>query len=254
MKLSLPDVTLVMIETRQHELARLAIRDCLELADFAEVLIFSDRTSMFMDQGRVIYVPDWPDKIGWSRCNWQEVAPHVATSHALCIQWDSWIVKPEMWRDEFMQYDYIGAPWWYADGMNVGNGGFCLKSTKLMRYLRKHRDRYPCVNALDDDLLCRKYRPALQDAGFVWAPEELAIEFSFEIPQKWERKRHFGFHAAYNFDYGCGFDRLRILERARLMAGQSYMTGSNPYFWDGFVKSNPWVPEVLEKEKAQAVS
>ena len=221
--LQLPDVTLVMIETRQHQLAHLAMRDCMRAAKFGDVLLFTDRPEFFSwddyeQDGRVIEVPDWPKKIGWSRFNWSGVAPYLKTSHALGIQWDSWIAAPDMWRDEFLQYDYIGAPWWYKDGMNVGNGGFCLRSTKLLRFLRKNRDRYPCVNDLDDDLLCRKYRPALQDEGFVWAPEKVAIDFAFECVRLHERTRHFGFHAAYNFDYGCGFDRERIMERARIMA------------------------------------
>jgi len=245
--LDLPDVTLVIIETRQHELGRLAVNDCLRHATFGDLLIFTDKPEMFLDQGRVIEVPDWPKKIGWSRFNWQEVSPHIRTSHVLGIQWDSWIVDPDMWRDEFLNYDYIGAPWWYKDGMNVGNGGFCLRSTKLLRYVRKHRDRFPCVNDLDDDLLCRKYRPALQDEGFAWAPESVAIDFAFECVRLFERKRHFGFHAAYNFDYGCGGDRERILERARIMARSGYMTVSNPYIWDGFIKSNSWVPDELAK-------
>src|SRR5262245_49781462 len=121
--LKLPDVTLVLIETRQHELGRLALEDCERLVEFGDVLVFTDRPLQFMDRGRhIIPVPDWPKKIGWSRCYWQEVAPHLITSHALHIQWDSWVVAPEMWRDEFLAYDYIGAPWWYKDGMNVGNG------------------------------------------------------------------------------------------------------------------------------------
>lgn len=243
----LPEVTLLLIETRQHALARLAVKDCQKAAKFAETLIFTDKPEQFEDLGFTFVVPDWPKKIGWSRFMWHGCAPYVRTSHVLCIQWDSWIACPDMWFEEYLEYDYIGAPWWYEDGMNVGNGGFCLRSAKLMRYLAKHRDVFPCVTDLDDDLLCRKYRPALQERGFVWAPERLAAKFSFECPRKTLRDKHFGFHAAYNFDFGCNFDRERILERARLMHDQQYMTVTNPYIWDGFVKSNGWVPEALAK-------
>ncbi len=235
-----------MIETREHDLARLAVEDCLRHVKFAEVLIFTAKPEIFCDQGRIEIVPDWPDKIGWSRFNWYGAAPYVKTSHALGIQWDSWVVDPEMWRDEFMQYDYVGAPWWYKDGMNVGNGGFCLRSTKLMRYLRKHRDRFPCVTALDDDLLCRKYRPALQDAGFEWAPENVAIDFAVECVRPKPDSRHFGFHSVTNFDFGCGGDRARLLERAQLMKKSRYITVSNPYLWEGLVKNNAWIKDELD--------
>src|SRR5580765_4526533 len=179
--LHLPDVTLVCIETREHALALKALEDSESKVRFADVVIFTDRPSMFMRADRrVIAVPDWPEKIGWSRCFWTDVALQVHTSHSLSQQWDSWVVDPGMWRKEFLEYDYCGAPWWHTNGMNVGNGGFSLRSTKLLRYVHKHRDQFPVVNDLDDDLFCRKYRPALQHAGFEWAPEALAYDFAFE--------------------------------------------------------------------------
>lgn len=247
--LKLPDVTLVLIETREHDLAQLALEDCERQAKFADVLVFTDRSSQFIRADRrVKTVEDWPEKMGWCRHHWQEVAPHVGTSHALAIQWDSWVVDPNMWRDEYLEYDYVGAPWWYKDAMNVGNGGFCLRSTKLMRFLRKHRDRYPCINTLDDDLLCRKYRPMLQDEGFSWAPDDVALDFAFEVVRPDTNARHFGFHACFNFGYGCGGDMERLLERARLMLKSHYLTVQHTYFWNGFCNRNPGVAEALMAE------
>jgi hypothetical protein len=42
MKLRLPDVTLVMIDTQCHELARLAMEDSLRDVEFGDAVIFSD--------------------------------------------------------------------------------------------------------------------------------------------------------------------------------------------------------------------
>src|SRR5215475_6278927 len=133
--MNLPDVTLVMIETRQHDLALLAVKDCLAKVQFGDVLIFTDKSSFFssqLDNVRVIEVPDWPTKIGWSRWLWSGVAPYLRTAYMLAIQWDAWIVNAESWDNDFYCYDYIGAPWWYKDNRNVGNGGFSLRSTRLM--------------------------------------------------------------------------------------------------------------------------
>jgi uncharacterized protein DUF5672 len=247
--LKLPDVTLVLIETREHDLAQLALEDCERLVEFGDVLVFTDRPSQFMRADRrIITVPDWPEKIGWSRCFWYDVARHVHTTHSLGIQWDSWVVDTEAWMDDFLEFDYVGAPWWYNDGMNVGNGGFCLRSTAFLRFIRAKRAEVPCVTALDDDLYCRKYRTALQGAGFEWAPEPIAQRFAFECVRPDKSARHFGFHAAYNFDYGCQNDRERILERARLMAKSEYITKKSPYIWQGFVKRNPWVAEEIKIE------
>lgn len=251
--LKLPDVTLVLIETREHDLAELALQDCERLVDFGEVLVFTDRPSQFLRADRrVVTVPDWPNKMGWSRCFWYEVAQEVRTSHALGIQWDSWVVAPEMWTDEFLEYDYVGAPWWYNDGMNVGNGGFCLRSTRFMRYVRKHRAQFPVITDLDDDLYCRHYRPTLQQAGFEWAPEMIAKDFAFETSRPEPKQRHFGFHAAYNFDYGCEDDEERLLERARMMSRSNYIFKRNSYIWKGFKKKFPELCDMLENEVGRA--
>ncbi len=241
-RVSLPDVTLVMVETREHELAYLAVGECLDKAEFGNVLIFTDQAGYFRGQGDIIHVPDWPEKIGWSRHTWQGISPYMRTSHALCIQWDSWIMDPGKWRDEWLQYDFIGAPWWYKDGKNVGNGGFSLRSTRLMRYLRDHRDRFPCHTALDDDLLCRGYRPELEDRGFVWAPQDVAQDFAFECVRPDKSATHFGFHACFNF--GIVLDRDRLIERARLMNKSEYIKNSS-HMWSNFIQANSHIVDEL---------
>ena len=244
MKLQLPDVTLVMIETREHQLARLAIEDCLDAADFGDVIIFTDTLVPFVDghtfrtmrqqEVRLVSVEDWPTKEGWSQFLWNEVGAYVRTSYLLSIQWDSWIVNPAAWTNDFLRYDYIGAPWWYKDGMNVGNGGFSLRSTALQRYIAKHRDCFPCINAVDDDLLCRKYRPALMDRGFEWASEPFAHRFAFEcMPPVGPT---FGFHGIFNWPKVLPEDRLR--ERIEIAKRSKYITG-NPQMWGQLLKVYP---------------
>lgn len=261
MKLQLPNVTLVMVETREHTLARMAIEDCLKVAEFGDVLlltdqpfefgphhadrVYDDQTKSDLAKGittiggrpvRFHFVPDWPDKLGWSHSWWFDVPPLLRTSHTLNIQWDSWIWKPEMWREDFLDYDYIGAPWWYKDGKNVGNGGFSLVSTRLKRYVYSRRDLYPCDTSVDDDLLCRKYRPKLEDAGFVWAPEAVAHDFAFECCRPSETSQHFGFHAMFNWPKVLEGERLE--ERMKLAMESPYIRNSK-YMMEAFVKNNP---------------
>ena len=59
--------------------------------------------------------------------------------------------------------------------MNVGNGGFSLRSTKLLRYVHKHRAQFPVINDLDDDLFCRKYRPHCKQLGSSGHPKLLPM-------------------------------------------------------------------------------
>jgi len=248
-KLKLPDVTLVMVETREHALARMAIEDCLRVAEFGDVLVLTDKP-MFFDfmqsycsQCQIHTVPDWPDKVGWSRAWWFDVPPKLRTSQTLNIQWDSWIWDVSMWRDEFLKYDFIGAPWWYKDGKNDGNGGFCLKSTRLARYIAKHRDKYPCDTPVDDDLLCRKYRPALEDAGFVWAPERVAFDFAFECTRPSATSRHFGFHAMFNWPVVLDLEQLR--PRYELAAASPYIRDG--YMMKQFCQTHPSIAKELMK-------
>ncbi len=77
MKLQLPSVTLVMIETQNHQLACMAVEDCLRVADFGDVLILTDRPLEFSSltqfcKPTIHVVPDWPEKIGWSRSWWYD--------------------------------------------------------------------------------------------------------------------------------------------------------------------------------------
>ena len=95
-KLQLPQVSLVTIETREHELGCLAIADCVRKVDFGEVLIFTDNKLKFSSlvnicNPKFVEVDDFPDKIGWSRCRWQDIAPCLATSHMLFCEWDAWV-------------------------------------------------------------------------------------------------------------------------------------------------------------------
>ena len=249
-KLKLPEVTLVMIETREHVLARMAIADCLRVAEFGDVLILTDKHEKFdgLDcAARFSYVPDWPNKLGWSRSWWYDVPPLLQTEMTLNVQWDSWIIDPEMWRDEFLEYSYCGSPWWYVDGKNVGNGGFSLISSRLKRYVADRRDKYPCDTAVDDDLLCRKYRPQLEEAGFVWAPEAVAHDFAFECCRPSPTSKHFGFHGIFN--WGEVLPRDRLLERMKIAMQSPYIANPNNHFMKAFAQRNP---DVLSEIAATA--
>ncbi len=250
--LELPDVTLVMVETMDHELARLAVNDCVTKANFGEVLICTDKPELFQPldcRARFHVVENWPSKLGWSRFSWFGVPPLLETSYSLAIQWDSWIVDPEAWRDEFYNYDFIGSPWDWHPTRKVGNGGFSLRSTRLMKFVRDNRDVFPCTTDLDDDLLCRTYRSKLEECGFIWAPVPVARDFAFECTPPEADKKYFGFHGAFNF--GHVLDHDRMLERARFMLKSPYL-GANPrgsYIWKSFSERNP---EIVAQVEAQA--
>ena len=61
------------------------------------------------------------DLEGYSEFVIRELHKYVDTSHCLLVQWDGYVLNPKSWLPQFLDYDYIGAPW---NGNVVGNGGF----------------------------------------------------------------------------------------------------------------------------------
>jgi hypothetical protein len=258
MKLKLPDVSLVCIETREHKLACLSIKDCVDKIDFGDLIIITDRPAEFYDfnylKPQIKTVVDWPTKLGWSQSWWYDVPLMLRTKSSLNIQWDSFVWSSEMWRDEFLQYDYIGAPWQHhpPNTPRVGNGGFSLVSARLKRYVYDRRDKFPCDSDVDDALLCIKYRAELEKAGFIWAPEKVAYDFSYEGCDGSEPTRHFGFHALMNFPYVL--DRERLNERMELVMRSPNLTKPGSIPLSGFIHKHPALVQELTASAKEQVN
>jgi hypothetical protein len=244
MKLQLPHVTLLQMETQNHRLAKLAVDDCLAAADFGEVLILSDSFSQLRVPGASHYrVENWPNKLGYAKALWHVVPLYVKTAQVLIIQWDSWIIRPELWRPEFSSYDYIGAPWHYEDGFDVGNSGFSLRSNALMQFLLANKLTYPPVQPAEDELLSRLYRTELEKHGFVWAPKEVAVDFSREGYVPDGLLNSFGFHGTFNWHKVLGPDQFE--ERIKLAASSPYIRRSG--MLDEVIRLAPWAASAIKQ-------
>lgn len=210
LKLALPNVTLVMIAGSFVAPARMAVVDAVKGIDFGDVLLFAND-----DMGL-----HWPTKKtairssddAW-RLGWYDVERHVKTTHALFVQWDGYPIRPGLWDDQFLAYDYVGAIWPYMnDGMTVGSSGCCLRSRRLMRALAYDKD---FAYAPPDDVhIGRTLRPALESAyGIQFAPEDVAQRFCHEHGPIGAKA--FAFHGVWNMmDHMT--DR-QIMERLSLL-------------------------------------
>jgi hypothetical protein len=165
MKLSLPDVTLVMIDGTCRDLARLSLQDSMAQVDCAEVLVCSPE-DIDVAGTHWIRVPSWSDRLGPSAFIWYDLPNLVKTDWMLLTSWDAWVIDASLWSNEFLDYDYVGAPWWYNDGFNVGHG--LLRSRRLLQFLTDNKETFPLAHP-EDDLLSRRYRPALEQYGFLGA-------------------------------------------------------------------------------------
>lgn len=130
----------------------------------------------------------------------------------LIVQSDGFVVHPECWTDEFLEYDYIGAPWPAPEGQpcRQGNGGFSLRSKKLNLLLAEMINKYP-QRENEDAYICDTYRKAIEDAGIKFAPPELAAKFSIEF-RTWHHDGSptFGFHGFYDGRNGTYFPLLQM--------------------------------------------
>jgi len=140
---------------------------------------------------------------------------HIDTDHCLLVQWDGFILNPNKWEDEFLNWDYIGAPWpirenAYIDPFNnhirVGNGGFTLRSKKLLE-IPQHVEIpfevnkgtfYKHMNAgsyNEDGNICVHNRHLFEESGARFAPVDVAVRFSQELPVPESKDvTPFGFH------------------------------------------------------------
>ncbi len=195
-KLKLP-VTLVIVDTVNHDLARLAVEDSTRNIEFAEVIVFSDKKEAVPDSARWVSV-NISTIYEYQAYLWYGLPFHISTPHYLVIQWDGFVINSQGWTDEFLNYDYIGAPWYYNS--TVGNGGFSLRSLKLAKHVINNSGIYRLTSP-EDEVLCCAYGKRLTKLGFNFADRFLASRFSFESVINRNVKDHFGFHAVHNFPH-----------------------------------------------------
>lgn len=165
-------------------------------AQFAKVLLLTDAPALAPDESGISWrrIGKLRSRADYSRFMLRQLADHIETSHALCVQWDGYVLNGRSWDERFLDYDYIGAVWpQFSDGRNVGNGGFSLRSLKLLKACRE----LPLNEDEAEDLVIgRTCRTDLEKAGIRFAPEAVARKFAFErTPPTGEE---FGFHGAFN--------------------------------------------------------
>jgi len=222
--LDLSAVTLLCVETRDPALAHFAIQKCTQQARFGKMVLITDlaklsnrpddqASNQAEDQAEdqeknqradqrvarlqgVEYVQAPPIKTtkDYSDLLLTGLCQYIAGTHVLIIQWDSFILHPLLWTNDFLQYDYIGAVWPHHLDTPVGNGGFSLRSVKLLDALENPEitKRHP-----EDFCICVDNKATLENQfGIRFAPAQVAEQFAVERSE-WHPA--FGFHGFFNF-------------------------------------------------------
>jgi hypothetical protein len=218
------NVTVIYVETRNPK--QEIVDRCLASIPGAIVHLYSTSekqllrcenreapASMLAAQGYGEFLPHF------SKFIIHDVPNQVETSHALFVQNDGYPINPNSWTDDFFRYDYLGAPvrwdawvhrvphgipyrsFYVKDSWEVGNGGFSLRSVKLLRQCSHLMKRYfagceSYYTLWEDFLICKVLRPRL--SGVRFGGFEIAKKFSCEQYPEFKGERPFGFHAGGN--------------------------------------------------------
>lgn len=208
--LDLPTLTLCCVDTRSAPQALEAIRRSARHARFGRMIFFGSPADAARHSGHGIPGLEWhnipPIKSiqDYNRFMLHELGHHVETEHVLVVQWDGFVSNPELWRTDFLDWDYIGAPWYHGGhpGM-VGNGGFSLRSKRLLDALNKVQMN---TNSPEDMEICVNQRGTLESHfGIRIAPLSVAQDFACEYGAY---RRTFGFHGMHNFAHALSSSDL----------------------------------------------
>ena len=207
----LKDVTLVTVTSVEIDSAANALLVSSEFCKFAAIKLLSPNKPIALHQSiEHVSIPPM-DFYGYSKFMIEKLNQFVDTKFCLVIQSDGFIINPQMWRNEFLEYDYIGAPWPEIVTINnadfnefsfnknrVGNGGFSLRSKKLLEIcsnLKFDELHFPMQS--EDMIICDFLYEDMCKAGIQFAPLDIASQFSIEslidhFPDKLSSS--FGFH------------------------------------------------------------
>lgn len=207
--------TLSCIDTKNKIEALLAMDKSIENIRFQSYKFFTNdlesiKISKFSNLSKInleiINIPTINSKSEYSKFCLVDLNKYISTEFLLTIQHDGYIINSDCWKNEFLNFDYIGAPWppeWRYKN-RVGNGGFCLKSKKFLNTCEKifsnfdfrldmARDKYD-ISINEDFLSCNIYYEKFLELGIKYADPETASYFSVEHPVPEIKEKTFGFH------------------------------------------------------------
>ena len=201
--LELKNVTLCAVACTKIPDTIYALKKSMRGIHYARVILITHEDLNLTAEGIEVIKIEKLDYKGYNHFILYRLKEYIKTDFALIVQNDGYVLRQNKWNDEFLRYDYIGAPWdpdthFTKEGVNVrvGNGGFSLRSKKLLN-----------INELDfpfsdfgtgffheDGLLCVHYRKKLEDYGITFAPIAIASTFSRERWCNDSKIFTFGFH------------------------------------------------------------
>lgn len=201
--LRLPNVTLLSIDTVDPLRTIKAMRYSLLQAKFADAVLVTTPSRFHPDMVRTIGGQQRIDQItvhfvepgprsDYERQIICDLPKYFKTEFCLFQEWDSGIINPGAWNQDWLLVDFIGAPWPYnfheygyppcTEDTCVGNGGFSIRSRRFAEETKKVFGmlKPSLPGLLSDAWICRTAAPYLDRAGLRFAGEDAAARFSCE--------------------------------------------------------------------------
>ena len=202
-KKKLSDVTLLAVSSIEIDHTQDSLKISSYEIEFASIkFLTSKKPKINFPEIEYIEIPEI-DINGYNKIMINDLHKYFDTSHCLIVQSDSFVVNPNEWTNEFLKYDYIGAPWTKIINPKkdlqidlkknrVGNGGFSLRSKKLAAATKNTNLSELNVPLITEDVVtCHYLYEDLIKKGISFAPIELASKFSVE-------------HVETNKEFGIG--------------------------------------------------
>jgi hypothetical protein len=182
-----------------------ALYTCMEFVNFSSVKFITSKEVIGKFGDKLLKDGIVCEESSISICNMKDYSKfmiydlntHIDTDFTLTIQYDGFIINPDAWRDEFLDYDYIGAPWpmpndnfSYRDIngnlIRVGNS-VSLRSKKLIDLPVQLNLEWKAFHGYynEDGYICVNYRHIYLEHGMKFADIDIAKHFSIEneIPE-----------------------------------------------------------------------
>jgi len=174
------------------------LKFCLKGCTFNKIKFFTSEAVTTTDNIEIVNIPKINNLSEYNDFMLLKLNQYIDTDFCLVTQVNGFIINPHLWDDNFLNYDYIGAPW-FDLGWNrtnrIGNGGFSLRSKKLLELCttwKKEDDKEP-----EDTFISKN----LDKFNLKYPDPLTALKFSIEWPgipdNNWEFdiKKSFGFHS-----------------------------------------------------------
>jgi hypothetical protein len=188
-------ISYLIIDTSQYQMAQTALNYSQRLFPLANRIVFSDRPEGW-DATKFIPIPKLSCIEEYNELLLTKAWKHIQTDFVQIIQWDGHVITPNAFQPRFLEVDYIGAVWPHRKTRRVGNGGFSLRSKRLMESLEDLLPEVPDWQQIpEDDLICRILGERLErEHDIQFASTIVANAYSIEWDFDEFGSAPFGFH------------------------------------------------------------